>query len=76
MSNVTANAVVGDRIEVKGSPGWSARMGTIVELLGEGSHRHFRVQWDNEHESLLYPTEGATIVHHPAARRAAGRASR
>ena len=38
----------------------------IVEVLGTGEHIHFRVRWDDEHESLLYPTEGAAILHHPA----------
>jgi hypothetical protein len=62
----TANAGVGDAVEVKGLPGKPAKQGQIVEVLGTGEHIHFRVRWDDEHESLLYPTEGAAILHHPA----------
>lgn len=59
---------IGDSIEVNGLPGRPVRRGQIVDVLGAGQHVHFRVRWDEKHESLLYPTEGATIVH-PAARR-------
>jgi hypothetical protein len=62
----TAAARAGDAVEVNGLPGRPAKRGQIVEVLGAGKHVHFRVQWDDEHESLLYPTEGATVVH-PAA---------
>jgi hypothetical protein len=34
-------------------------------VLGAGEHVHFRVRWDDAHESLLYPKEGA-IVRRPA----------
>ena len=66
---ITTAAPVGDWIEVNGLPGRPARRGQIIDVLGAGEHVHFRVRWDEKHESLLYPTEGATIVH-PAARRA------
>jgi hypothetical protein len=62
----TTAAHVGDSVEVNGLPGRPARRGQIVEVLGAGEHVHFRVRWDDEHESLLYPTEGATIVHRAA----------
>jgi hypothetical protein len=62
----TATARVGDAVEVKGLPGKPAKQGQIVEVLGSGEHIHFRVRWDDEHESLLYPTEGAAILHRPA----------
>jgi hypothetical protein len=64
----TAAAQAGDAVEVNGLPGRPAKRGQIVEVLGAGEHVHFRVRWDERHESLFYPTEGATIVH-PAARR-------
>jgi len=57
---------VGDFVEVNGLAGRPAKRGQIVEVLGAGSHVHFRVRWDEQHESLLYPTEGATVIH-PAA---------
>jgi hypothetical protein len=64
----TQAARIGDSIEVNGLPGRPVRRGQIIDVLGVGEHVHFRVRWDEKHESLLYPTEGATIVH-PAARR-------
>jgi hypothetical protein len=59
----TGVARAGDSVEVNGLPGRPAKKGQIVEVLGAGEHVHFRVRWDDQHESLLYPTEGATIVH-------------
>ena len=70
MSNTIATtaAHVGDHVEVDGLPGRPPRRGSILEVLGEAQHLHFRVRWEDEHESLLYPTEGATIVHPPRVR--------
>ena len=59
----TAHAgTAGDRIEVKGLPGRPARRGQIIEVRGAGEHTHYRVRWDELHESLLYPSEGAVII--------------
>ena len=60
----TTDARVGDAVEVKGLPGNPAEQGQIIEVLGAGEHVHFRVRWDDEHESLLYPKDGAR-VHRP-----------
>jgi hypothetical protein len=63
----TAAACVGDAVEVKGLPGNPAKRGQIVELLGAGKHVHFRVRWEDKHESLLFPaTDGGTRIHRPA----------
>jgi hypothetical protein len=62
----TTEARVGDAVEVKGLSGNPAKQGQIVEVLGAGEHIHFRVRWDDEHESLLYPPAGAAILHRPA----------
>lgn len=59
----TEAARVGDAVEVNGLPGRPPKRGRIVDVLGVGEHVHLRVHWDDEHESLLYPTEGARIVH-------------
>jgi hypothetical protein len=68
MSNmVTATAArVGDAVEVKGLPGKPAKRGQIREVLGAGEHVHFLVGWEDEHESLFFPTEGGTLIHRPA----------
>ncbi len=70
-----ADAEAGDWLEVDAIPGGDPRRGEILEVLGAGPHLHFRVRWDDGHESLLYPApEGGIIVHHgrpPAKRRRA-----
>ncbi len=68
VSNMVATtaARVGDAVEVKGLPGKPAKQGQIVEVLGAGEHVHFRVRWEDEHESLLFPTtEEGTLIHRP-----------
>ena len=52
----------GDWIEVSGLPGRPARRGRVMEILGEGEHVHYRVRWDEQHESLFFPTEGVHVV--------------
>jgi len=42
-------------------------MAEILEVLGEPSHRHYRVRWDDGRESIFFPGSDATIRH--AARR-------
>ena len=33
----------------------------IVAVPGEGEHKHYLVRWEDEHESIFYPSEGTTI---------------
>ena len=57
----------GDVVEVSGRHvGDHARTGEILELLGDEEHPHFRVRWEDGHESVLYPGE-ATTIRKPAA---------
>lgn len=51
----------GDVLEAHGIPGAPNRRGVITEVLGEGVHRHYRVKWDEEHESLFFPSEPGTV---------------
>lgn len=60
-----APARAGDWIKVDGRPGMPPRDGLILEVLGVPGHEHYRVRWDEEHESLFYPTEGTTVLEHP-----------
>lgn len=53
----------GDWIEVAGLPGRAPRRGQVVEILGEAGHEHYRVRWDERHESVFFPTEGVHVVH-------------
>ena len=57
------DAQVGDWIEVNVIGGGPSRAGQIVEVLGAPGHRHFRVRWDEEHESVHFPAQGTRILH-------------
>jgi hypothetical protein len=48
-------------IEEPSSDGSSPRRGLITEVLGSGSHTHYRVRWDEEHESIHFPSPGAHL---------------
>ena len=61
----SSGAHVGDMIEVRGIHGESARRGEIVELLGREGHEHYRVRWDEQHESIVYPADGVVITPGP-----------
>jgi hypothetical protein len=58
-----AAAQPGDRIEVRGTPDGDPRRGEILAVLGFEPHVHFRVRWDDEHESLFYPAAHTFVVH-------------
>jgi hypothetical protein len=64
----------GDWLQVHGLPGRAPREGQILEILGQPGHRHFRVRWDEAHESTFFPTDGAVVV--PARRRESEAADR
>jgi hypothetical protein len=44
--------------------------GEILEVLGEPGHEHYRVRWDNGHESLHYPGSDARVKRLGRRRRA------
>ena len=55
-----ANA--GDMVIVEGHRiGEARRIGEILEVLGEPGHEHYRVRWDDDHESVFYPSSDSTI---------------
>lgn len=41
--------------------GQPERAGEILEVLGDPGHEHYRVRWDDEHESLVYPSSDVSI---------------
>jgi hypothetical protein len=59
-SRVDARA--GDRLEARGTHGKPARRGEIVEVLGSPGHEHYRVRWDAQHESIVYPADGVSVI--------------
>jgi hypothetical protein len=53
---------VGDWIEARGIGGGPTRRGQITELLARGRHARYRVRWDEQHESIMYPADGVLII--------------
>jgi len=54
----------GDLIEIHGHRlGETARTGEILEVLGAGEHEHYRVRWEDGHESIFTPGSDAAIRH-------------
>ena len=53
---------IGDWIEVDAVRGGPRRTGQITEVLGTEGHEHFRVRWDEEHESLHFPAQGTRVL--------------
>ena len=52
----------GDLIEIHGHRvGEKARLAEILEVLGEPGHEHYRVRWDDDRESIFFPSSDATI---------------
>lgn len=57
-------ARVGDLVIVEGHKvGEGRRTGEVLEVLGEAGHEHYRVRWEDGHESVFYPSNDATIQH-------------
>jgi Domain of unknown function (DUF1918) len=57
-----AVACVGDWIEIHGhAQGEAPRIALVLEVLGTKGNEHYRVRWDEEHESILYPGPDAVI---------------
>lgn len=60
----------GDHVEVVGHRvGDAPRSGEIVEVLGEETHRHYRIRWEDGHLSMLFPGPDV-VVKRGTARRA------
>ncbi|HTQ69108.1 MAG TPA: DUF1918 domain-containing protein [Solirubrobacteraceae bacterium] len=61
--NAPVTARVGDWVEARGIHGEPARRGRIDEILGAPGHEHYKVRWDEQHESIVYPADGVLIIH-------------
>jgi hypothetical protein len=62
--------VVGDVIFVEERRvGERARMGEVLEILGEPGHEHYRVRWEDETETIFYPSAGTAKIKHEKPRR-------
>jgi hypothetical protein len=57
-----SKAHVGDLVVVEGHRiGESRRVGEILEVLGGPGHEHYSVRWDDDRETVFYPSNDATI---------------
>ncbi len=57
-------ARTGDLVIVAGHKvGEDRRVGEVLEVLGDAGHEHYRVRWEDGHESVFYPSNDATIQH-------------
>jgi uncharacterized protein DUF1918 len=55
-------ARAGDVVAVTGHRvGETGRTGEILEVIGEPTHEHYRVRWEDGHESIFYPSSDAII---------------
>jgi Domain of unknown function (DUF1918) len=63
-TRVSSEAQAGDVVVIEGHRvGEGRRIGEVLEVLGEPGHVHYRVRWDDDHESVFYPSSDAIIQH-------------
>jgi hypothetical protein len=64
----------GDRISIESEKvGTAPREGEILEVIESASGAHYRVRWDDGHESDIRPTAGsARIIPAPTGRKRKG----
>jgi hypothetical protein len=53
---------IGDHFVIEGTKvGQARRNGEVVEVLGISTRQHFRVRWEDGHETIYIPGPGATV---------------
>lgn len=68
----STRAKPGDMVVISGhTVGDTPRLGEIVEVLGDAEHEHYRVRWEDGHESIFYPGNDAVVRSRERAPRAA-----
>jgi hypothetical protein len=57
------DAHIGDRILVESRKvGGGRKSGEVVEVIHGAGGQHYRVRWDDNHESIVYPSSDASVV--------------
>jgi hypothetical protein len=57
------DAQVGDRIFVESRKvGGGRKSGDVVEVISGSGGQHYRIRWDDGHESIVYPSTDAFVV--------------
>lgn len=41
--------------------GQPERIGEILEVLGDAGHPHFRVRWEDDRETIFYPSNDSVV---------------
>jgi Domain of unknown function (DUF1918) len=59
MHGQVGDEIVLDSVDI----GQPTRHGSILEVRADANQEHYRVRWENGHESLFYPGSTARIVH-------------
>ena len=59
----------GDWLEARSVSGGPPRRGLITALLGQPGHIRYLVRWDEEHEAIVYPADGVSVIRAGPARR-------
>ena len=54
---------IGDRIAVESEHvGEGSRDGRVLDVIGSGDGVHYRVRWDDGHESVMFPSAGSVKI--------------
>ena len=58
----SVRAAPGDLVVIEAHHlGEAERLGEILEVLGDPAHPHYRVRWEDDKESVFYPSNDAVI---------------
>jgi Domain of unknown function (DUF1918) len=61
------DAQIGDRITIDSNRvGGGQRRGEIVDIIAGSSGFHYRVRWEDGHETTFFPSSDATVEPRPA----------
>ena len=55
----------GDWLEARSISGGPPHRGQIERVLGRGAHTRYLVRWDEQHESIVYPADGVSVIGPP-----------
>ncbi len=57
------DAQVGDRIMIESNKvGGTRKSGEVLEVIDGAGGKHYRIGWEDGHESIVYPSSDAFVV--------------
>jgi Domain of unknown function (DUF1918) len=57
------NAHVGDHIVVESRKvGGGRKTGEVIDVIDGSGSQHYRIRWDDGHESVVYPSTDAFVT--------------